>query len=461
MISTLYVPAQAAQGLDLAQLLQSRIYTDVTLQVLDLASGVPCFSLEMHRVILHAASLHFRRMLVFNGQPQSVIRVHLDMQLYSSELVRLFFSLFYVTVFDTAHLRPEVAQAIGENVLFLYQLASLYLFDSLRAHCETLLFASFSLDHFKLLSDYTLVQSTVTPSKLSVLDERVVLYARYLQWYQCCVENDNNKKYTELQLSPRSAGATANESGEAQQQQQPQLTIDRHYFSCNKAEIMDELRLSVDNIAQCQIPEHSVRSEPGGVRQLQYYRKICPDCLRRGAVTSNHTQYSNIGCIRKNYANGHESYSFRLSKTRHPARHCTLEMCMERVYYNAHAKRRRRDSRGHHQGDEEEEEEEMVLDGLEYLDSCDETGEDDEQRHSVQCEVTLLSKRLVLSRFTETHTEQRLNTMAQVCALELDERQDCYSGRCQSCHHNAPLYILLLRLSVQRQKTDSAMSIET
>lgn len=456
MLSTLYVPAQAAQGLDLAQLLQSQIYTDVTLQVLDLGSGALCLTLPMHRVILHAASLHFRRLMAFAPPPQqATIQIYLDMQLYTPELVRLFFALFYVTVFDATHLPAEHSEAIGENVLFLYQLASHYLFDSLRAHCESLLFASFSLDHFKLLSDYALVQSAATSNKLSVLDERLGLYARYLQWYQCCVEKDNNKQYTELPLSSGGGGApVGNESGEAQQQQQ--ATIDRHYFSCNKAEIMDELRLAVDNIAQCQIPEHSVRSEPGGVRRLQYWRKICGDCLRRGSVTSNNTQYSNIGCIRKNYANGHECYSFRLSKTRQPARHCTLELCVERARYEHRDKRARHSEPG---------EQDMVLDGLEYLDphSTEEgsTSGEEEQRYSAQCDVSLLSKRLVLSHYSGTSGEQRLNSMAPVCSFELDERGDCYTGRCQNCNHTAPVYILLLRLTVQRTKTDSAMCIES
>jgi hypothetical protein len=451
MMSTLYLPAQAAQGLDLAQLLQSQIYTDVTLHVLDLASGGLCFQMDMHRVILHAASLHFRRLMAFAGQSQQrVIQIQLDMTLYPAELVRLFFSLFYVTVFDALHLSAETQQLIGENVLFLYQLASHYLFDSLRAYCETRLFASFSLDHFKLLSDYALVPSVQEPGRLSVSDERLALYARYLQWYQCCVEKDNNKQYTDLMLAHAvAAAATAsNESGEAQP------TIDRHYFSCNKAEILDELRQRVDNVAQCLIPEHSVRTgAQRGARALQYYWKICADCLKRGSVTSNDAQYSNIGCIRKNYTNGHECYAFRLRRPRHTARHFTLEMCVERERYERRVKRVRHD----------DDDEEMVLDQcLEQLDDeSSTTSEEERASYSVRCDLTLLSKRLVLSQFSAAHTDLHDGKAAEVCQFELDERAHCYSGRCQNCHHSAPLYILLLRVALQRQKSDSSMSIES
>ncbi len=425
----LYVPGQAAQGLDL--LTQTQIYTDITVEVCDLASGHCVFRLQSHRLILYAASLHFRRALAFAGQSQQVLRLFLDCGVFPEALVRLFFRLLYVTVFDAQHLSARDSEAIGENVLFLYQLATQYLVDALRAHCESLLYASFSLDHFKLLSDYVLVPSAAGPAKLSVMDERIELYARYLQWYQCCVERDNNRHYTALQLSPCDC----------------EQTINRHYFSCNKAEILDELRLAVDNVAQCRIPRHAVQSGANGARHLEYYRSVCHDCVRRSSVHSPQYHYSNIGCLRKHYANGTECYAFRLRRARHTPRHCALELCLERRRHGEQAEKRAR-----------YDDEASVLEGLELLDdedACDE-------QYSARCEVTLLSKRLCLARFAAERTERRTGHAEEVCALELDERGDCYVGRCQQCHHSGvALHILLIAATLQRQKSDPAMSIET
>jgi len=390
-------------GVDLLSLIfsDSRVlYSDIEIAVTDALSQGVAFVIRTHRVILYAASAHFRALLGFHSDDDR-IRVHIDFaQLSAREaepVVRLFFRLFYVTSF--AQLSTEEVARIDEYLLYMYQLAIYFTYDTLRLYCERRLFAAFSLEHFKLFTDYALTASIQSAGKFCILNERLFLFGRFLQWYQCCCTQ-------QLPLPP---------------QQAPFPALDEFYFLSNKHAIIEELRSGVENIGLCPIPQKNVATPSETRRIVSYYRSICHRCLLAAG------EYTNIGCIKK----GNEEYAFRLwvpPSASGPQR-CVVQMAMQRDVQSRRVtlKRSRDES---------------------WLPAYDEP-----LPSSYRCrsEIVLLSNRVNLDRVCAGYETPRSTSQSQeIGAFIRHPVEECYRGQCETCQRETEgLYVIIMQLEIE------------
>lgn len=452
------------------------VYTDFVLLICDEADPFQSvkFQIDTHRLILYACSTYFARCFNF-GQKTSNKMLATSMCLalnfvdgLTEEMVRLFFRLFYVRRFDSKHLNQEEVSQIESNVFFLYQLALRFHFDPLVEYCESLLFESWDIEYFAHLSRFCLIKNSVS-GRYAIIDERLKLYARFLQWYQCCVEH--------IPYSPLLAESTKSNS--------------RRYFSCQKEEILREHRDNVDNIDACHIPTKSHRNLPNGMMRLEYYRKICSSCLLNHKTRHSYEGFYliNFGAIKKYYLNGHEEYFFRLKRRLKPTAsqlgENILELSLLRTYYKEqdivtdeddqdaskntkHANRRHSASRikqlvqDQHSTDEsygepisveEEEEEEVAAMEEDVLDNrarLEQMPMLTTSKYRCKTLVTLLSKKVETDRMEREYASRDFLLPTEINNFEIHQEKWCYTGQCDTCQKTRPIYIIQMDILLER-----------
>lgn len=406
-------------GVNLLPLHTKAIYSDSEVAVIDAATGRVVFHVQTHLVILYAASGYFRTLMAgqFDVGDNSQFSVRIDFSQLEPSLaenvVRLFFRLFYVTIYDERQLSSEEMRLIDEHLLYLYQLASWYDCDALRLYCERRLFGAFSLDCFKLFSDYALTENPTGDGRFCILDERLRLFARFLQWYQCCT--DEKKEEDEEETTPTAT------------------TLNEDYFLCNKRRIMNALLSDVENITRCRIPRRTITATSQAERQIDYYRRICHHCL----TTTTTTTTRSLGCLERRYFNGKEVYAFRLGRDETLSRRFRVQLTLERTLTGTAErvglKRSRSDAT-------------MEVESPDWLPAAA-----TETVYRCHSEMVLLSKRQVLDRVVTQLTQSVETEQARTIGVfERHSVDDCYQGRCDSCRRpGRSIYVLILCLRVE------------
>jgi hypothetical protein len=453
------------------------------------------FSIETHRFMLISASNYFRKRLgpshlnqeLGSRENKQTLSLYLNFSLGLEEsVVRLFFSLFYVNRFDADHLNIRIPnqeatllELIKSNILVLYQLAIFFYFDALTAYCEAELFGSMTLEYFTALTTFCLIKNEYT-GRYAIIDERVKIYARLIEWYVCCIEHT---PYTEL-LNTTSRGQKCN----------------RRYFSCNKEELLNELLTSVDNIQACRIPTKSHTNFDNFTRtHIEYYRKICNACLNDNKTSYAYQgfYYINFGTLKKYYRNGHEQHFFRLKKRRTlfgPDQN-VLEMSMKRIYYQEaiHVRKKQRraslpglemlvDSNADAEGanieveeeddpsyantgnstteEEEEEEEENEEEEIQEEEEHDilissklnleEMAKDLTCLYECKSQISLLSRKVKKDLTSCEYMMKDFSMPSEISDFEVHEPKHCYEAKCDTCCQKAPVYIIQLALQLSR-----------
>ncbi len=404
-------------GLDLSQIQKDGVRPDIRIIVNDLNNPFHQFTIDTHYIVLWAASLHFRKTLQFTdytGKNQTndiIITIDFSENTGITEkTVIVFFSLFYVPSFSVDSLDSARYEFIEENILQLYQLSELFIFQPLKLHCEKQLFASFSLDHFKLLTEFALVPSPNRKNMMSIVDERVKLYSRYLQWYQCCVEeskymqlpgegnpNHTNKNSNDILVNrSNSTGNNSvflgfsngtgtivrdnnsnntNKGGGVTEEMEVEGPgfIYTEYFSCKKSDILEEWKSAIENFNLCPIPSRSIRTN-GKICNINYYRKLCRQCIK-AEECHRHDHYIDLGVMtRKSSTDDSYTYSFRLKKSKLLTNEYILELGLDhkidesssrqakRLKLLANSYRQRRNSNEQYQHQQQQQQQEMIID---------------------------------------------------------------------------------------------------
>ena len=482
-------------GLDLSQIQKEKIRPDTRIIIKDLHNPFHQFTIESHYIVLWSASLHFRKNLQFSShykdqQQTTTNEVILTLDLsentgITEQTVHIFFSLFYVPVFSLASLGSERYDFIEENILHLYQLSEHFMFQSLKLHCEKQLFASFSLDHFKLLTEFSLISSTIERNMMSIIDERINLYSRYLQWYQCCVED---AKYTQLpkeggntSSSRRSSGnrsvcnnnnsnscvgGSSSGGGEEMEVEGPGF-IYAEYFSCKKADILREWQCAIENIDSCHIPSRSIRTN-GNLSTINYYRKLCAHCIKADASpTQEH--YIDLGSMTKISGDDSDVYSFRLKRLRSETEY-SLEIGLDHKNSETSTQQAKRMKLLADYYRKKNDDNEMIIDqhndnqnggGDKMQTSSSSSGEEEDNTlatreyiYDCRSSITLLSKQLNLPSFSFRYPEKHIGYVGQeIGKFSLNEKNDCYIGRCDRCKEGeTEVYIIILKILLERLK---------
>jgi len=500
-------------GLDLSQIQKEKIRPDTRIIIKDLHNPFHQFTIESHYIVLWSASLHFRKNLQFSSRNASKdqtttneVIITLDLSENSGiteQTVHIFFSLFYVPVFSLASLGSERYDFIEENILYLYQLSEHFMFQSLKLHCERQLFASFSLDHFKLLTEFSLISSTIEKHRMSIIDERINLYSRYLQWYQCCVED---AKYTPLpkeggttSSSRRNSGNRSNNTsicnnnnsrvgsnsgggGEEEMEVEGPGFIYTEYFSCKKADILREWQCAIENIDSCHIPSRSIsKSRNGNLSTINYYRKLCIHCIKADASPTRE-YYIDLGSMTKISGDDSDVYSFRLKKLESETEY-SLEIGLDHKNSETSTQQAKRmkllADYYRKKNDDNEQNNEMIIDhhnnnnihdnpnGGDLGDdkmqtSSSSSGEEQEDNtlatreyiYDCRSSITLLSKQLNLPSFSFHYPEKHIGFVGEeIGKFSLNEKNDCYIGRCDRCKEGeTEVYIIILKILLERLK---------
>jgi hypothetical protein len=464
------------------------VYSDIVLLICDEADPFRSvqFQIDTHRLILYACSTYFARCFTFGQKTCNTTTSTLVSSMclalnfvdgLTEEMVRLFFRLFYVRRFDSKHLGDEdgdLVSQIESNIFFLYQLALRFHFDPLVEYCESLLFESWGIEYFAHLSRFCLIKNSVS-GRYAIIDERLKLYARFLQWYQCCVDH--------IPYSPLLAEDDTAKSNS------------RRYFSCQKEEILREHYENVDNITACHIPTKSHLNVSHDVMRLEYYRKICASCLFNHKTKHSYEGFYliNFGALKKYYLNGHEQYFFRLKRRLKPTTtqlgENVLELSLLRTYYKEeeildedddagedntsrkHSNRRHSASRIKLliqqddssdenycesisvEGEEKEEEEGAAMEE----DIVDKNRARLEQMPLVatskyRCKtlVTLLSKKVETDTMEREYTSRDFSLPTEINNFEMHQEKWCYAGQCDTCHNIKPIYIIQMDIHLER-----------
>lgn len=512
--SNMYATHQTHIGLDLSQIQKDAIKPDVKIIINDLHNPFHQFTIDSHYIVLWSSSLHFRKTLQFpsycgkNSSATNEIIITLDFSDntgITEETVHIFFSLFYVPIFSVESLGNERYNFIEENILQLYQLSEQFIFQSLRLHCERQLFGSFSLDHFKLLTEFSLISSNTPTRKhnnaggMFVIDERIRLYSRYLQWYQCCVED---AKYTQLpkegrssnnSRSRRSSGgdnnlcgnvvgnncigsvSSSSNSSEEMEVEGPGY-IYTEYFSCKKADILREWRSAIENIESCHIPSRSIRTIDDTCT-INYYRKLCRRCIKLDANPAR-DHYIDLGSMTKISSDESDIYSFRLKKLKSETEY-TLEIGLDHKNTASISMRNARymklQTASYKKSDEDyHNNNEMIVDQPNHnnnnnnnngindrmqTSSSSSSGDEntpitDEYIYDCESSITLLSKQLNLPSFSFQYPQKHIGFIGEsIGKFKLHDSSDCYIGRCDKCKcEETGVYILILKILLRRLK---------
>jgi hypothetical protein len=167
---------------NLPNLYKTGNFSDITLQFFHNSGlgptpleSLPILEVKTHRNILSACNSEILNQFV-NNRYREGVRVELNFECFSKEVVHFFFSLLYHN-----KLTPHLLSKNYENITQIHQLAIYFQFQALVDLCHAILYNLFSLEHLPVLVDYC----HPTPNA-NVSYDKCPLYTKLVRWDQLC-----------------------------------------------------------------------------------------------------------------------------------------------------------------------------------------------------------------------------------------------------------------------------------
>ena len=405
-------------------------FSDLALHIGDLSNpSKQPLVIHSHLLVLHSASEYIRRYLscFLNDPTRSSISIpnallpnqlQLTLQLdyarsgLDDEVIALFFSLFYVTRFDEAHLRANnLEEPLHHNILVLYDLALYFLFDALSAYIEQYFKASMCLAYFTPLSLFCLTLDPLTATYSTEKQRGASVYKRLAQWYTCCVSEQGSVE------EPATVDAST--------------VCDYEYFTRNKKAILQDMA----RIENCRLPKKEARRIDASTICLDYHRNICEACM--GESTKDNAvgafYYLDMGCVSLRYTNGVERFFLRLKKKKHPDSRSTthdnrVELTMNRTMTSPPPYKKLRTQEQRWMGP---------------------TNEQD--RYECESRISLLSRKKHKDKSIQRHCKKNIFIPTEINNFDMHAPKYCYEGRCDHCSTMKPVYIMLIRIRLTKE----------
>lgn len=436
----------------LKQFYNKALYSDLVLHIRDSGDAKkPPLLIHTHLIVLYSASHYIQRFLacfatdpsrysIQTDNPLVPNQIHLNLELdyasgFDDALIQLFFSLFYVNRFDEAHLKANgLADTLHENIMALYTLASYFAYDTLLVYLEQYLKASMCVAYFTPLTNLCLSRHPVTGEyTIERKHANGSLFTRLLQWYTCCIdERDVTNDETTTTTPTIITTETDTTIGP--------IKCNRRYYEENKASILGQMQERIVNLQAVDIPQKRVQRLDATTIQLDYYRRICNECLGEcnKKNTINSFYYINMGFLTLDSAR----FFLRLKKKvpylspRRDSYHRNnvLEMTMVRKYYGDHGEQPTR---------------------LEE--------KDEDEKYHCRSHVALLSRKKHRDKYKQEYGKKSLFTTTEINSFDTHPVKYCYEARCDHCSSVKPVYIILLHMVVSRENSpieDMSMMVE-
>lgn len=419
-------------------------FSDLTLHIYDTEKPgqVEPLVIHSHFLVLYSASAYIRKCLTgFENDPsrsvnrsnnKTTLRIQLDS--VDEEVVRLFFSLFYMNRFDKAHISMNgIDQSIHENSLALYSLAKFFFFDTLVVYIEKYFRENMRLSFFASLSAFCLRMNEM--SGLFYVDQPQcgVLFKNLIQWYTCCVKPPTTEEF----IAGQRKGDPANV----------------RYYADNKRAILHDLEHCVENIDECALPRQRVRRLSETRIELDHHHRVCDECLSKSTKrnTVDAFYYLDMGSLSIEDANATERFFMRLKKKK-------------RAFFSA---------RGVDEDEDEDEEEEEDDDDINIIELTMirkhqlQQQEAVLERYSCSSRVTLLSRKNYQEKPQQCrYTKRNLSIPSEVNNFKTTPIEHCYEAHCDHCAKLRPVHIIMLSLTLEREgmlllpPEDMSMSVE-
>lgn len=372
--------------------------SDLILHIVDFTNPLkPALVIHSHFIVLYSVSDYIRRRLdsLFENDPSRYRlnnQTHLNITLseVDDEVVRLFFSLFYVNRFDHEQMSKNgLGERVHENILTLYDLAQYFLFDTLIAYIDQYFRESMCLSYLTPLLDFCLQQSPETGSHYIDKKRTGTLFNSLIQWYACCADTTEE---------------------------------------ANSVAMLGDLSQRVENMEECcRIPRKRARRLSGSKTHLEYYHRICDDCMCKSSKhnTVGAFYYLNLGHLSLQHVEdgSTERFFMRLKK-----------QVNNKSGINKIELTRIRDK--------------------------------PIENEPVRChtELRLLSRkqrREASSTLVQRVEQLHLNVPTEINSFERNALKHCYEAQCDHCALTKPVYILLLDITITSNNLeDMTMSVE-
>lgn len=188
-------------------------FSDITLRIQFENTGpFPMITdIETHRFILATKSAYFESLFSqqFASTQQdpssSIVILRLDQMPFSeAPVVREFFRLFYVQIFDDSQFTTNENTYIVTNVIVLHHLAEQFMFHALRKYCRHKIFQHLNLDTFTVLMNQCVArynEGMPHQQPLYVIPGKESLFRRLVSWFVCCarVSGNNGLPFADLE----------------------------------------------------------------------------------------------------------------------------------------------------------------------------------------------------------------------------------------------------------------------
>lgn len=196
-------------------------FTDVTLRIRfdDIGVFPMVTDIHTHRIILATKSAYFNGLFSEGFQEGSsssssmmaaapiIIPIQMQNHYSDSEIVREFFRLFYMPIFEDSQFSASEYEYIVSNVLALYQLADQFFFHALRKYCKHKIYERFDVSLFSIIYNMCVSRQKKegddTKHPLYVIPGKGALFGRLISWFVCCadIQGTNHIPFSELMCS--------------------------------------------------------------------------------------------------------------------------------------------------------------------------------------------------------------------------------------------------------------------
>lgn len=194
--------------------LNNERFTDITLRIhfIDTHNVNQFIDIQTHKVILAACSGYFYG--VFNdnfcqySNNNNIHEIHLNIVISDPLIIKEFFRLFYLPVFDDTQLSIQKLEYIVLNSILLHALSTRFLFNSLKSYCERIIYERLDNDLFNDLFKYCAGANPCNNSNINtsdnidtiitryVMHDKIDMFKRIISWFICCCSDIHSNHLT-------------------------------------------------------------------------------------------------------------------------------------------------------------------------------------------------------------------------------------------------------------------------